>query len=261
MKPSAWCGDSATSTWGCAAHVPHPSPASTRNHSTVTGPNQRPTLAVPKRCTMNSAVSTSSDSGTTQRCSAGAATSRPSTAPSTDTAGVMTPSPKKIAVPKMPSSSRRRAARAVLHRLRGQRQHGDQAAFAVVVGTQDQHHVLERRPRRQRPEHQRQDAQDVVGRQRHAAVGEHLLQRIQRAGADVAVDDADGGQRRRRQGLGVAWREGGVQGRSGRRPAVVVSRRSRPRGRWPRVRRPPPAWPGGRSRRTCRSGSARWPPA
>jgi hypothetical protein len=75
----------------------------------------------------------------------------------------MTPSPKKIAVPKMPTSSSRGAAGAVLHRLRGQRQHRDQAAFAVVVGAQDQHHVLERHDHGQRPEHQRQDAQDVLG--------------------------------------------------------------------------------------------------
>jgi hypothetical protein len=48
---------------------------------------------VPKRCTANSAVSTSSVSGITQSCSCGAATSRPSTADSTEMAGVMTPSP------------------------------------------------------------------------------------------------------------------------------------------------------------------------
>ena len=41
-------------------------------------------------------------------CSPGAATSSPSTADSTEIAGVMTPSPKKIAVPKMPTSIRRR---------------------------------------------------------------------------------------------------------------------------------------------------------
>ena len=46
--------------------------------------------------------------GTTQVCSPGAATSRPSTADSTEIAGVMTPSPKKIAVPKMPTTSSRR---------------------------------------------------------------------------------------------------------------------------------------------------------
>ena len=42
-----------------------PSTASTANHSAVTGPNSLPTLAVPWRCTMNSAVSTTSVIGTT----------------------------------------------------------------------------------------------------------------------------------------------------------------------------------------------------
>ena len=56
---------------------------------------------------MNRTVSTTSVTGTIQGCSAGAATSRPSTAESTEIAGVMTPSPKKIAVPKMPIRSRR----------------------------------------------------------------------------------------------------------------------------------------------------------
>jgi hypothetical protein len=109
MKRSACVGSSATSTCGLWAMCTTPSTASTRNHSTVTGPKKRPMPPVPKRCAANSAVSTSSDSGTMKRCSPGAATSRPSIAPSTDTAGVMTPSPKKIAVPKMPSSSRRRS--------------------------------------------------------------------------------------------------------------------------------------------------------
>ena len=90
---------------GLRAMCTTPSTSSTTNHNTVIGPKKRPTLAVPKRWTTNSRVSTTSVTGTTKRCSAGAATSRPSTADSTEMAGVMTPSPKKIAVPKMPSSS------------------------------------------------------------------------------------------------------------------------------------------------------------
>jgi hypothetical protein len=93
--------------------------------------------------------------------------------------------------------------RPVFHRLRGQCQHRDQAAFAVVVGAQDQGHVLERDHHRQRPEHQAQDAQDVLGRERHAAVREDFLQRIERAGADVAIDNADGPQREASQCAGA----------------------------------------------------------
>jgi len=72
------------------------------NHSTVTGPNTRPTFAVPKRCETNSRTRITTDSGTMNCSRCGAATSMPSTAPSTDTAGVITPSPKNRDAPKMP---------------------------------------------------------------------------------------------------------------------------------------------------------------
>ena len=50
-------------------------------------------LPVPSRCSENSTTITANASGTTQSRSAGAMTPRPSTAPSTVMAGVMTPSP------------------------------------------------------------------------------------------------------------------------------------------------------------------------
>ena len=87
--------------------------------------------------------------------------------------------------------------RPVAHRRRREREHRDQAALAVVVGAQDQHDVLDRDDDRQRPEHQRQHAVDVAFGERHVAVGEHFLQRVERAGADVAVDDADRAERQR----------------------------------------------------------------
>jgi hypothetical protein len=123
---------------------------------------------VPKRWNMNSAVRMTSVIGTIQWRSAGAATCRPSTAPSTEIAGVMTPSPKKIAVPKMPTKrSVRRSAGLFLHRPRGEREHRDQAALAVVVGAQDEDDVLDRDDHRDRPEDEREDAVDV-GRPRAA---------------------------------------------------------------------------------------------
>jgi hypothetical protein len=82
----------------------------------------------------------------------------------------------------------------VFDRLRGQRQHGDQAALAVVVGTQDQHHVLERDDDGQRPEEDGQDAVDVGGSEGDMAGAEDLFDRIQNTGADVAVDNTDGVQ-------------------------------------------------------------------
>ena len=64
------------------------------NHATMTRPNTAPTLAVPRRWNMNSAIRMRLDTmGTTHGGSSGAATAMPSTAPRTEIAGVMTPSP------------------------------------------------------------------------------------------------------------------------------------------------------------------------
>src|SRR3546814_5894180 len=51
---------------------------------------------------MNTANSTITTIGTIQACSCGATTSRPSTADSTEIAGVITPSPQNSEAPKMP---------------------------------------------------------------------------------------------------------------------------------------------------------------
>ena len=70
-----------------------PSTARVENQTIITGPNTRPRAAVPRRCTMNSAVSTTTARGTTNRSRSGAATVVPSMAASTEMAGVITPSP------------------------------------------------------------------------------------------------------------------------------------------------------------------------
>ena len=59
----------------------------------MTGPNSRPTAPVPKRWMANSTVRIASAIGTTSESSDGATTSRPSTADSTEIAGVIMPSP------------------------------------------------------------------------------------------------------------------------------------------------------------------------
>ena len=63
------------------------------NQSSMTGPNISPTRAVPRFWTAKRRSSRPTATGTTQEASAGAATSSPSTAASTEIAGVMTPSP------------------------------------------------------------------------------------------------------------------------------------------------------------------------
>ena len=87
----------------------------------------------------------------------------------------------------------------MLDGLRRQRQHGDQAAFAVVVSPQHQHHVLDGDDNRQGPEKDGEDAIDVLGSKRHMARTENFLDCVQDAGSDVTVDDTDGTQSERRE--------------------------------------------------------------
>ena len=95
------------------------------------------------------------------------------------------------------------------------RQQRDDAALAAVVGAHDQDGVFERDDHDQRPEDHRHDAHDGFGRDRSGGIC-GLLEPIERAGADVAVDDAERresrggghlpgfnpGQRRRLKGSG-----------------------------------------------------------
>ena len=95
-----------------------------------------------------------------------------------------------------------------------QRHQSEDAALALVVGAQHEDQVLDRDDEDQRPGDERQDAEDI-GRGRGDAVRpvEALSQRIERARADIAVDDAERREHRRGErgaafgtaGLG-AWR-------------------------------------------------------
>ena len=73
--------------------IPIPHTAIVPNHSTMTGPNRRPIAAVPRRWMANSPTSTATAIGTANPSSASVATSVPSTADSTEIAGVIIPSP------------------------------------------------------------------------------------------------------------------------------------------------------------------------
>ncbi|MGC4081235.1 MAG: hypothetical protein QM736_03735 [Vicinamibacterales bacterium] len=46
-KVTAWRGSTADSTTGCSSSQRIPSPASTTNHNTITGPKSPPTRCVP----------------------------------------------------------------------------------------------------------------------------------------------------------------------------------------------------------------------
>ena len=78
---------------GCAATSAAPATPIATNQTIITGPKTRPTAAVPQRWTAKRGHRMTSANGTTSADRAGAATSRPSTAESTEMAGVMTLSP------------------------------------------------------------------------------------------------------------------------------------------------------------------------
>ena len=80
------------------------------------------------------------------------------------------------------------------------------AALAVIVGAQQDQHVFGGDHDQQRPDDQRQNAEhDRLARRIAGPDGrEHrLAHRVERAGADIAVDDADAAERERPEaGLG-----------------------------------------------------------
>jgi hypothetical protein len=81
------------------------------------------------------------------------------------------------------------------------RQEGHHTTFAMVVGAQHDDDVLEGNDDQQRPDDQRQNAQDVRldHRQRVVHRIEGFLERIKRAGADVAKNHPQGGNGHRPQ--------------------------------------------------------------
>ena len=73
----------------------------------------------------------------------------------------------------------------------------ERAALAVVVGPQDEQHVLDRHDEDQRPQDERHDPEHHLAGDRAARRSgrEGLLQGVKRARADVAVDDAERAKR------------------------------------------------------------------
>ena len=92
-KRTACVGTKAPSTAGSRTMCGMPSRISVTNHASVTGPNTFPIPAVPRLCMRNSAARIPIVSGMMNGLNAGVTTSCPSTALSTDTAGVIIPSP------------------------------------------------------------------------------------------------------------------------------------------------------------------------
>jgi hypothetical protein len=85
---------------------------------------------------------------------------------------------------------------------RDQRQQGEGAAFALVVGAHCHEHIFDRHDEHQRPEDQADDPEDVkpVDRQR-VRPEEAFLHGVERRRADIAVDHADRTKHQLGQGL------------------------------------------------------------
>ncbi len=90
---AARSGSRAPSTAGARRMPPRPSTAKAANHTTITGPKMPPMNPVPRFWITKRPTSTTSVIGTTNGVRTGASSFSPSTADSTEMAGVMAPSP------------------------------------------------------------------------------------------------------------------------------------------------------------------------
>jgi hypothetical protein len=78
----------------------------------------------------------------------------------------------------------------------GEGHEGEDAAFAFIVGAEDADEVFDADEDDEGPEDERDDSEDVSGRGVdvvRAGWAEAFAQRVDGAGADVAEDDAEGG--------------------------------------------------------------------
>jgi hypothetical protein len=72
---------------------------------------------------------------------------------------------------------------------------GENPAFAVEVGHEDEDQIFDADHEDQRPEYERQDPEHFRLRRRQAVLGlEAFADRVERAGADIAVHHSEGGQ-------------------------------------------------------------------
>ncbi len=100
-----------------------------------------------------------------------------------------------------PHQHQHTALRSVLLLAQHERHQRHDAAFALVIGAHDEDDVFDRDDDHQRPEDEREDAEHVVGVDRHRVVraAEDFLDRVERARADVTVDDTQRRERERRK--------------------------------------------------------------
>jgi hypothetical protein len=116
---------------------------------------------VPCDWIMNSATRMTTAQGTTKGCSSGATTSRPSTALSTEIAGVISRRVEEGDADDGEADHECLRSLA-LGQAQGEGGEREDAAFAAVVGARDQQDVFDRDDDDESPEHQREHAEDGV---------------------------------------------------------------------------------------------------
>ncbi|MCY1309676.1 hypothetical protein D9M70_597940 [compost metagenome] len=80
-------------------------------------------------------------------------------------------------------------------RFHQQRQQRERAALPLIVGAQQKQHIFDRDDDRQRPDHQRDQADDLdIGHAVARDRAQRFAKGIERAGADIAIDDPDGAE-------------------------------------------------------------------
>ena len=126
---------------GCTKDTGDSRPPMTVNHRSIAGPKMLPMKPVPLRWTRKNPIRIRTLTGTTIGASCGASIFSPSTALSTDIAGVITPSPYSSAAPINPTTSR--DARQVPGGACRASEKRHDATLAAIVGAHDEDGVFD----------------------------------------------------------------------------------------------------------------------
>ena len=202
-------GLKARNTRGSSTIWMRPPSASTKNQTSVIGPKNDATWSVPRDCTANTPTRMIIVSGTTYFFERGrnelhALDGREHRDGRRQ---------NRIAVKKgraHHAKHSQEAGGALGDRLAKCHQR-KRSAFAVIVGAQQDDDVLQGNDQRQRPQDQRQHAENRVrpGQPMLDRMGHGFAERIERAGSDIAVNNADRAKRQRPE-LAVAGARAGI---------------------------------------------------
>ncbi len=113
-----------------------------------------------------------------------------------------------------------------------QRHQRQNAAFAVIVGAHDYRDIFDRGDDGQRPQDQREHAQRLAGVELAAGPVDGGLDGVERAGANVPIDDAERAQRQHAEALGMGVLRG-VARVFGGHGGILRGRRRKILGRFP----------------------------